>query len=135
MNIPKSKKSILVVRCRDDQTAFIEEHETLIKNLSSVTKIQTGKNQKRPSQSYSAIVSGMEFYLPLGGMVDLKKETARMEERITDIDRLILNINKKLNNKEFLKNAPERVINHEKSNLNKLTTELDKISSNLEMIQ
>ncbi len=135
MNIPKSKKSILVVRCRDDQTAFIEEHETLIKNLSSVTKIQTGKNQKRPSQSYSAIVSGMEFYLPLGGMVDLKKETARMEERITEIDRLILNINKKLNNKEFLKNAPERVINHEKSNLNKLTTELDKISSNLEMIQ
>ena len=77
----------------------------------------------------------MELYLPLGGLVDLNQEIARMEKRKTEIERLITNVNKKLLNKNFIKKAPEHIINHEKSNLNKLTIEMEKVSSNLEIIK
>ena len=135
MNVPKSKKSILIIKCKNSQKSFINLHEALIKNLSSVTEIQSGLDQKRPPQSCSAIVQGMELYLPLGGLVDLNQEVARMEKRIIEIERLIININKKLLNENFIKKAPEHIINHEKSNLNKLTIEIEKVSSNLEMIK
>ena len=123
MNIPKSKKSILIIKCKNNQNSFIDLHKALIKKLSTVTEIQSGSNQKRPPQSCSAIVQGMELYLPLGGLVDLKQEVARMEKRVTEIERLIIIINKKLSNKNFLERAPKHVISHEKSNLNKLTVE------------
>ena len=135
MNIPKSKKSILIIKCQDNQKSFIDLHEDLIKKLSFVTEIQSGSDKKRPSQSCSAIVQGMELYLPLGGLVDLNQEIARMEKRKTEIERLITNVNKKLLNKNFIKKAPEHIINHEKSNLNKLTIEMEKVSSNLEIIK
>ena len=48
---------------------------------------------------------------------------------------MITNVNIKLLNKNFIKKAPEHIINHEKSNLNKLTIEMEKVSSNLEIIK
>ena len=126
---------VLIIKCQDNQKSFIDLHEDLIKKLSFVTEIQSGSDKKRPSQSCSAIVQGMELYLPLGGLVDLNQEIARMEKRKTEIERLITNVNKKLLNKNFIKKAPEHIINHEKSNLNKLTIEMEKVSSNLEIIK
>ena len=92
-------------------------------------------DRERPLQSCSAIVDGMELYLPLGELVDLNLEVARMEKRIKEIERLIIKINKKLLNKNFIERAPEHIVDHEKSNLNKLTIEMEKVSSNLEMIK
>jgi len=57
-----------------------------------------------------------------------------MNKRIHDINKLISNINNKLNNENFIERAPESVVLHEKSNLSKLSDELHKIKSNLENI-
>ena len=135
MNVPKSKKSILIIKCTESQKLFVDLHEPLIKDLSYVTEIQSGMDRERPPQSCSAIVDGMELYLPLGELVDLNLEVARMEKRIKEIERLIIKINKKLLNKNFIERAPEHIVDHEKSNLNKLTIEMEKVSSNLEMIK
>ena len=77
----------------------------------------------------------MELYIPLGSLVDLDQEKSRMVKRINEINSLILRINGKLANENFINRAPGHIVNHEKSNLVKLTDELDKITSNLEMLQ
>ena len=77
----------------------------------------------------------MELYIPLGSLVDLDQEKARMGKRIAEINTLIVGINGKLENDNFISRAPEYVVSHERSNLVKLTDELDKVTSNLEMLQ
>ena len=77
----------------------------------------------------------MELYIPLGGLVDLDEEKARMEKRSSEINRLLSGINEKLSNDIFLERAPEQVIVKERSNLEKLTEELEKVKANLEMLQ
>ena len=77
----------------------------------------------------------MELYIPLQGLVDFDEEKQRMTKRISEIDQLLGAINSKLSNENFLKRAPENVINKEKSNLEKLNEELEKITSNLEMLK
>ena len=52
----------------------------------------------------------MEIYIPLQGLVDLEQEKRRMTKRISEIDRLLGGINSKLSNENFLKRAPENVI-------------------------
>ena len=57
-----------------------------------------------------------------------------MKKRISEIERLLSGINSKLANKNFLERAPKEVINKERSNLSKLNEELEKITSNLDML-
>jgi valyl-tRNA synthetase len=80
-------------------------------------------------------VGGMEIYILLGGLVDLDQEKERMGKRINEINRLITGINGKLSNDNFVKRAPEQVVEKERSNLKKLTEEFDKVTANLEMLQ
>jgi len=81
------------------------------------------------------VAGGMELYIPLGGLVDLDEEKARMEKRSSEINRLLSGINEKLSNDIFLERAPEQVVVKERSNLEKLTEELEKVTANLEMLQ
>ena len=75
------------------------------------------------------------MYIPLQGLVNLEVEKKRMGKRILEINRLLGGINGKLSNENFLKKAPGKVIDKEKSNLDKLTEELEKITSNLDMLK
>ena len=58
-----------------------------------------------------------------------------MKKRSADALGLIEKINSKLSNQNFLDRAPEAVVQREKSNLVKLTEEVDKLNANLEMLK
>ncbi|MDC0480606.1 valine--tRNA ligase, partial [Candidatus Marinimicrobia bacterium] len=135
MNVPPSKFLDLVVRCDTNQQSFLETQLDLIKQLARVGKLSMGTSLEKPGQSATAVVGGMELYIPLGGLVDLDEEKARMEKRIKEINRLISGINGKLSNENFMNRAPEQVVDKEKSNLEKLTEEFEKVTANLEMLQ
>jgi len=135
MNVPPAKHSDLFIRCTEEQEEFLNRNLELIKPLARVENISMGRNMEKPEQSATAVSVGMELYIPLGGLVDLDEEKIRMTKRMSDIDRLLNGINSKLSNENFLKRAPEDVVNKERSNLKKLNEELEKLTSNLEMLK
>ena len=135
MNIPPSKYSDLFIRCTEEKKNFLNQNINLIKTLARVKEISMGDDIQRPNQSAVAICFGLELYIPLEGLVDLDEEKKRMLKRITDINRLLININGKLSNDNFMQRAPQIVIDKEKSNLNKLNEELEKITINLGMLE
>ena len=135
MNVPHGKNIDLVVRCTDEQTRFLNNHQDLIGSLCRVENMTTGVKIEKPMQSATAVCVGMEVYIPLQGVVDLDEEKGRMKKRISEIERLLKGINSKLSNENFLERAPDIVINKERSNLNKLNEELEKITSNMDMLE
>ena len=135
MNVSPRKSSDLLVRCNKEKEKFILRYEILFKSLSNTQTIQCGEYLKKPKKSSTIVIDGMELYIPLGSLVDLDQEKARMGKRIAEINTLIAGINGKLANDNFINRAPEHVVSHERSNLAKLTDELDKVTSNLEMLQ
>ncbi|MFL3008103.1 MAG: valine--tRNA ligase [Candidatus Neomarinimicrobiota bacterium] len=134
MNVPFSKKVDLTVRCNKKVEATFNNHKSLIISLANLNNISLGEKIERPSQSSTAVVEGAELFIPLGGLIDIDQEKARMEKRILEINRLLSSINGKLANENFINRAPESVIMKEKSNLNKLTDELEKVNSNLKIL-
>ena len=135
MNVSPRKSSDLLVRCNKEKEKFILRYEILFKSLSNTQTIQCGEYLKKPKKSSTIVIDGMELYIPLGSLVDLGQEKDRMEKRIIEINNLISRIKNKLSNENFVNRAPEHVVDRERSNLLKLTDELDKITSNLDMIQ
>ena len=76
----------------------------------------------------------MELYILLDGLVDLDKEKMQLEKRKIKIEGLLIGIDKKLSNKQFINNAPENVVDGERKKGVNLRDELTKINSNLEIL-
>jgi valyl-tRNA synthetase len=73
----------------------------------------------KPEQSVTAVVDGIEIFLPLKGLIDMDKEIARLEKEVEKVNKEIERLEKKLNNEGFVAKAPADVIAGEKEKLAK----------------
>jgi valyl-tRNA synthetase len=135
MNVPPSKRLDLVVRCTNEQGVFIHSHEQLLRSLANIDSFSQGTVIEKPQRSATAVVHGMELYIPLGGLVDLEQEKSQMNKRKEKIKSLLSGIENKLANKNFINRAPEEIVMKEREKKRDLTNELLKVNSNLEMLE
>ena len=89
---------------------------------------------QKPYQSVASVVHGMELYIPLEGLVDLEKEKTQLNKRRTKIEELLVGIDNKLSNENFIANAPDEIVNRENNKKIDLKDELEKINSNIKML-
>ena len=134
MNIAPSKNVDLKIKCSKDQSDLISQNKKLFMTLAKIDSYDYGASIERPPQSATAVVHGMELYIPLDGLVDLDKEKMQLEKRKIKIEGLLIGIDKKLSNKQFINNAPENVVDGERKKGVNLRDELTKINSNLEIL-
>ena len=134
MNIAPSKNVDLKIKCSKDQSDLILQNKKLFMALAKIDSYDYGSSMERPPQSATAVVHGMELYIPLDGLVDLDKEKMQLEKRKIKIEGLLIGIDKKLSNKQFINNAPENVVDGERKKGVNLRDELTKINSNLEIL-
>ena len=134
MNIAPSKNVDLKIKCSKDQSDLILQNKKLFMALAKIDSYDYGSSMERPPQSATAVVHGMELYIPLDGLVDLDKEKMQLEKRKIKIEGLLVGIDKKLSNKQFINNAPENVVDGERKKGVNLRDELTKINSNLEIL-
>ena len=80
-----------------------------------VTFLQDGA--EKPENAMAGIVNGVEIYLPLKGLIDVEKETARLTKERDKLAKEISRLAGKLQNEGFLKKAPEQVIAAEREKL------------------
>ncbi len=72
----------------------------------------------------TVITSDAKVYIPLGELVDVEKEKARLEKEREKILADIARIDGKLNNPGFVSKAPEKVVNDERSKREVLARQL-----------
>ena len=134
MNIPPSKKIELKIKSNEEQKHFIDQNNELIISLAKLNSYSVGISMQKPSQSVVSVVHGMELYIPLEGLVDLEKERAQLNKRRTKIEELLVGIDNKLSNENFIANAPDEIVNRENNKKIDLKDELEKINSNINML-
>lgn len=113
MNVPPSKKADMVLLAADDEyLRILENGQSYIKGLAggeSITINRVGQFTLE-EEVVSAVVTGVEIYLPLKGLIDLEKEIARIEKELVNLDKEIGRLEGKLNNQGFLAKAPADVV-------------------------
>ena len=135
LNISPAKEANLSIRGSDKQCKIINNNSNYIKRLAKLDKIQIGEFIEKPNQSATAVVRGLELFVPLSGLIDLDKETERLEKQIKDMRGRINSINNKLKNKNFVERAPENVVKHEREKLNKYESDLIKLQQNINSLK
>lgn len=117
VNVPPGKKSevILQITAGGQQQVFANNLQYL-KTLAAAEPIQLiGIEEPKPENAMTAIVSGVEIYLPLKGLIDVEKESARLNKELASLDKEISRIHGKLSNEGFVAKAPAEVIAKEKA--------------------
>tara|TARA_B100001750_G_scaffold133300_1_gene105953 strand:- start:1486 stop:4116 length:2631 start_codon:yes stop_codon:yes gene_type:complete len=135
MNVPPNRLCSMVVQCNNQQKSILNSHSLIIKSLAKIDNINMTQDAKKPDQAATAIVDNMEIFIPLHGIIDLDLEKSRLQKRINELNMHLVTVNNKLENKDFLKRAPEDVVLREKDKKENMVLELEKITKNFDMIK
>ncbi len=117
VNVPPGKKSevILQIATNELEQVFANNLQ-YIKTLAAAESVQLLKaNEAKPDNAMTGVVSGVEIYLPLKGLIDVEKESARLNKELATLDKEIARIEGKLSNEGFVAKAPVEVIAKEKA--------------------
>jgi valyl-tRNA synthetase len=135
MNVPPAAIAPLVLLGANAETKErLARHEAAIKRLARVGEISHA--DAAPAASAQFVVGEATACLPLGTLIDLKAEAARLQKEIGKVTEEIARLHKKLSNEKFVANAPEEVVAAEREKLEeyreaqaKLDTALSRVRS------
>ncbi len=135
LNISPKKEARLICRGTEDKTNIISKNNKYFKTMAKITNINCSSDVKKPSQSSTAVINDVEFFLPLEGLIDINIEVERLKMKISDIEARMKSVKKKLDNENFMKNAPKNVVEHEQSKYENYKNNYDKLIQNLSNLQ
>jgi len=119
MNVPLGKKAdAIIVANKEEFMPLLEQTASYITLLGTLENLELQVSlAEKPAQAVTAVVQGIEIFLPLKGLIDVDKEIARLQKEVEKTNSEIERIEKKLNNPGFVAKAPEDVIAKEKEKL------------------
>jgi len=119
MNVPLGKEAeVFIAANKQDALETVQKGQAYIKVLASVSDLHLELNiTEKPRQAVTAVIQGMEIFLPLKGLVDIEKETARLQKELAKVNEEIERLEKKLNNPGFISKAPAEVVEKEREKL------------------
>ncbi len=132
--IPPSQKLKAIIISSKSQKLIMSEAD-IINNLARLDSISILAKGKKPPGSLSAIVSGVEIYLPISDMIDIDKEVNRLEKEASESENFINHLEQKLKNERFLERAPKEIIQSEKDKLKIYIDKLKKINQQLKTLR
>jgi valyl-tRNA synthetase len=116
VNVPPGKKSEVILLAADEMQSLIADNIQYFKSLAAAETVEVRSLAgAKPENAMTAVVSGIEIYLPLRGLIDIEKETARLRKEVDGLDKEIARIAGKLANPGFVAKAPPEVIDKERA--------------------
>ncbi|MBY3123396.1 valine--tRNA ligase [Rhizobium laguerreae] len=119
MNVPPSATApLVVVKANNLTRERLFRHDAAIKRLARVEAISLADDA--PKGAAQIVVAEATICLPLGNLIDLSAEKARLEKAIAKMESEISRVDGKLSNEKFVANANPEVVDAERDRLEEL---------------
>jgi valyl-tRNA synthetase len=127
MNVPPAAIAPLVVVGASAETQQrLERHASAIKRLARVGEIS--QQDAAPKGSAQIVLNEATICLPLGSLIDLSAEAARLQKELAKVTEEIARLHKKLSNERFVASAPEEIVAAEREKLDEYRDQQEKLS-------
>ncbi|MBX7150630.1 valine--tRNA ligase [bacterium] len=135
MNVPPAKKTDAIMISSDAETVkLLQNHAGYFKNLARVEALTVETKPVKPKLCASAVVSGVELFIPLEGIIDVAVEKSRLQKEITRLEGQVQSIIQKLSNNDFIAKAPPQVIEKENAKRDNFNQSIEKLQANLKQL-
>ncbi len=109
MNVPPAAIApIVVVGAGDETRQRLERHAAAIGRLARVGDISHAAEP--PKASAQIVLSEATICLPLGSLIDIAAETARLQKELGKVTEEVARVQKKLSNERFVAGAAPEVV-------------------------
>jgi valyl-tRNA synthetase len=121
-NVPPAQQISVEVRVANEAArATLTAHREMIERAAKITATlwhEIPGGGAAVQGAAKAVVGGdIEIVMPLGGLIDVAAERARITKDIAKADKEIAGLEKKLGNADFLARAPEDVVAEQRGRL------------------
>ena len=109
---PSNKVNLLAMNDGNNLLDVLRDHNAKIQRMARLSNIEYVN--AIPDNAIQFSISGVGFGLDLEGVINTEEELARLDKELTKILSDLVIADKKLENKQFLQNAPNDVIEKQK---------------------
>jgi valyl-tRNA synthetase len=117
-----------------DVRAGVMEAAPHMKKLARVSVIAEGKPVDSEGPVATGIVKGIEVRVPLGEVIDVEVERARLTKELDRIEGLLKKARSRVENGEFVDKAPPEVVVRERERIEQLAETASKLRGNLSVL-
>jgi len=137
MNVPASNKckAIFVIEDEYLRNTFYESKLFIERLAQAEDVVFQGHRNGIAKDAVSAIIPGVEIYLPLESLIDFEKEIERLTKEKETLEKELERVNSKLSNENFVNKAPQKVVDEEKAKKFKYEDMYQKVLERLEMLK
>ena len=128
VEMPVDKRIDVILATADKKNCdMLNLASPYIKTLARIDNLAIENKPVRLKSTVSALVNNIHIFIPLGGVIDLEKEKAKISQQIKKAELEVETKQNVLKNKEFIKKAPNEVVEREKTRLGELKETLKKL--------
>jgi valyl-tRNA synthetase len=134
MNVPPSKKAALFVLTAKPQV--FTEGEGFLQRLAYADAVTMLDAEPANLDGMVTITTpDAKLYIPMGQLVDVAKEIARITKELEGAKKFLNSLNAKLSNEKFVSRAPEAVVNAEREKAAKHADLIAQLEQSLEAMK
>ncbi len=123
--VEPSRKVTALVYANQHKGLITKNQELILGLRTGIEKIEISEDGEKIEGAIYVVNEGIEIYLI--GTIDHEKENLRINKEIENLEKVIAGLSGKLNNAEFVNNAPEKIVKMEKDKLDKYKQELNNL--------
>jgi valyl-tRNA synthetase len=108
-NIAQKESIVLMAMANGD--AYNQQFDAVLAKLNNLSTIDMVAD--KPEATVSFLVKTTEYFVPVGGFIDIEAELAKMREELAYQEGFLKSVMGKLNNERFVAGAPKPVLDKE----------------------
>ncbi|HEX9145167.1 MAG TPA: valine--tRNA ligase, partial [Candidatus Binatia bacterium] len=135
MNCPPGKEVKVIFRGAPEDLFWVRSQEAYLRSLARVGSTEYLTSGDPPKGAATAVVGGMEIYLPFGDLINLDEERSRLNKEVRKIEEELSRVQSKLANQEFLSKAKEAVVAKERQKAEQYEEKIRALNGSLKRLQ
>lgn len=136
MNVPPGRRSEVILQAGSEEVrSVLQKNEGYFRQLAAAEPVTLPAiGAEKPENAMATVVAGLEVYLPLKGLIDVEKETARLSKEREALTKELARITGKLGNEGFMAKAPAAVVEKERAKAQECEEKLGAIRERMEYL-
>ena len=136
LNVPlDSRPPVLLASTQPAVRTFFQNHQPLLQALASIGAVSVEAARQRAKQAAATVVDGVEVLIPLAGLIDAGRERQRLQQRVDELMTQLSQLERRLRDKQFIRKAPNEVVDQTKARRAQARQTLKKFSDHLSVLQ
>ena len=132
---PGKPLPVLLQNANPNDQDFAVRHHGLLEHVGRVESVRTLADDEDPPPSATALLGDMRLLVPLKGIIDVKAERARLVKKLAGLNGDVAKSRAKLDNPNFVNNAPAEVVTKETERAASLEDQIAKLQEQFEKLE